>query len=64
MEINYRLIILKINIEKLKIIQKLFGGILDMKNDELCFCWCFWNIEISIQELSQAKDIVVRAMDE
>ena len=43
---------------------ELFGGILDMKDRELCFCWCFWNIEISIQELSQSKDIVVRAMDE
>jgi len=43
---------------------ELFGGILDMSNREHCFCWCFWNIEISIKELCQAKDIVVRAMDE
>jgi nitrate reductase (NAD(P)H) len=44
--------------------KEIFGGILDMKNDEECFCWCFWNINLSIDELSQAKDIVVRAMDE
>ena len=43
---------------------ELFGGKLDMPDRELSFCWCFWNIEISIMELSQAKDIVVRAMDE
>lgn len=40
------------------------GGILDMSNDESCFCWCFWNVDVSIEELSHAKDIVVRAMDE
>ena len=44
--------------------QELFGGIMDMKNDENYFCWCFWNIDVSIDELLQAKDIVVRAMDE
>ncbi|UJR38561.1 hypothetical protein I4U23_031227 [Adineta vaga] len=44
--------------------EELFGGKLDMSKRENCFCWCFWNIEISIKELSQAKDIVVRAMDE
>jgi nitrate reductase (NAD(P)H) len=43
---------------------EIFGGILDMKNDEECFCWCFWNINISLVELYQSKDIVVRAMDE
>ncbi|CAF0881394.1 unnamed protein product [Adineta steineri] len=43
---------------------QLFGGKLDMPNRELCFCWCFWNIEVPIMKLSQAKDIVVRAMDE
>jgi nitrate reductase (NAD(P)H) len=43
---------------------EIFGGILDMKNDEQYFCWCFWNINITIEELSQAKDIIVRAMDE
>jgi len=43
---------------------EIFGGILDMKSDESYHCWCFWDIEISIEELSQAKDLVVRAMDE
>ncbi|CAF1013340.1 unnamed protein product [Adineta steineri] len=43
---------------------ELFGGKLDMPDREQCFCWCFWNIEVPIMKLSQAKDIVVRAMDE
>ncbi|CAF1259819.1 unnamed protein product [Adineta ricciae] len=49
---------------KIKSDEELFGGKLDMSNRESCFCWCFWNIEISINELSKAKDILVRAMDE
>jgi nitrate reductase (NAD(P)H) len=43
---------------------QLFGGKLDMPDREHSFCWCFWNIEVPIVELAQAKDIVVRAMDE
>jgi len=44
--------------------QELFGGTLDMSWRENCFCWCFWNINISVDELREAKDILVRAMDE
>jgi nitrate reductase (NAD(P)H) len=43
---------------------QLFDGKLDMVDREHSFCWCFWDIEIPIIDLSQAKDIVVRAMDE
>ncbi|CAF1069859.1 unnamed protein product [Adineta steineri] len=43
---------------------ELFGGKLDMPDREQSFCWCFWNIEVPIMKLSQAKDIVVRVMDE
>ena len=44
---------------------QLFDGILDMKNIEPRFCWCFWNLNVnSIDELVEAKDILVRAMDE
>ena len=42
----------------------LYGGCLDLSWRETCFCWCFWSLEISVSELSCAKDLVVRAMDE
>lgn len=44
--------------------QELFGGKLDMWWRETSFCWCFWNIDIPIEELKTTKDILVRAMDE
>ncbi|KAF2713171.1 nitrate reductase [Pleomassaria siparia CBS 279.74] len=44
--------------------KQLFGGRLDMDWRETSFCWCFWNLEISVAELREAKDVVVRAMDE
>lgn len=43
---------------------ELFGGRLDMDWRETCFCWCFWNIDIPVSELENAKDILVRSMDE
>ncbi|KAK5141778.1 hypothetical protein LTR04_002467 [Oleoguttula sp. CCFEE 6159] len=42
----------------------LFGGTLDMTWRESSFCWCFWNIDVPVAELKDAKDILVRAMDE
>ena len=42
----------------------LYGGRLDLSWRETCFCWCFWSLEIPISELSEAKDLLVRAMDE
>ena len=44
--------------------QNLFGGRLDMSWRESCFCWCFWSLRIPVPELADAKDIIVRAMDE
>ena len=44
--------------------QELFGGALDMEWRESCFCWCFWNIDIPVAELTESSDIFVRAMDE
>ncbi|KAF1995311.1 nitrate reductase [Amniculicola lignicola CBS 123094] len=44
--------------------KKLFGGRLDMDWRETSFCWCFWNIDIAVKELEDAKDILVRVMDE
>lgn len=44
--------------------QDLFGGKLDMSWRESCFCWCFWSLDIPVAELKDAKDVLVRAMDE
>lgn len=44
--------------------RELFGGRLDMDWRETCFCWCFWDLNVLVEELKDAKDIVVRAMDE
>jgi nitrate reductase (NAD(P)H) len=43
---------------------KLYGGSLDVPWSESCFCWCFWDLDIAVDELKDAKDIFVRAMDE
>lgn len=56
--------------------ERLFGGRLDMDWRETCFCWCFWSLDIAINDLiigekKEGKegltctgDIMVRAMDE
>ena len=44
--------------------QELFGGRLDMSWRESCFCWCFWKLSIPVLEFAEAKDLLVRAMDE
>jgi nitrate reductase (NAD(P)H) len=44
--------------------KQLFGGRLDMDWRETSFCWCFWNLDISVAELKETDDILVRAMDE
>ncbi|KAI9826004.1 MAG: hypothetical protein M1819_007459 [Sarea resinae] len=43
---------------------ELFGGKVDMSWRESCFCWCHWSLDIPLEELRGAKDILVRAMDE
>lgn len=42
----------------------LYEGRLDMSWRETCYCWCFWSLDIPVAELSGAKDLLVRAMDE
>ncbi|EMC96478.1 hypothetical protein BAUCODRAFT_70791 [Baudoinia panamericana UAMH 10762] len=42
----------------------MYGGTLDIEFRESSFCWCFWNIDIPVTELTSASDIFVRAMDE
>ncbi|KAG9257336.1 uncharacterized protein F5Z01DRAFT_670944 [Emericellopsis atlantica] len=42
----------------------LYGGRVDMWWRETCFCWCFWSLDIPLDDLCSADDIMVRAMDE
>jgi nitrate reductase (NAD(P)H) len=42
----------------------LFGGKLDMAWRETCFTWCFWEIDLKVEDLKLSGDIMVRAMDE
>lgn len=42
----------------------LYGGSTDMWWRETCFCWCFWEIDIKLSDLSAADDIMIRGMDE
>ena len=42
----------------------LYGGRVDMWWRESSFCWCFWDLDIGLDELCEACDIMVRAMDE
>jgi len=42
----------------------LYGGRMDMNWRETSFCWCFWSIDLSKDDLKGAKDIFVRSMDE
>lgn len=42
----------------------LYGGRVDMWWRESSFCWCFWDLDIGLDELCEAGDIMVRAMDE
>ncbi|KAG5983844.1 hypothetical protein E4U55_006994 [Claviceps digitariae] len=44
--------------------ESLYGGKIDMWWRETSFCWCFWEIDIEMEELRAAKDIMVRGMDE
>ena len=42
----------------------MYGGRIDMSWREASFCWCFWSLSLPVSELADAKDILVRAMDE
>lgn len=44
--------------------QMLYGGRLDCSWRETCFAWCFWDLDIDVDELAASADIMVRAMDE
>ncbi|KAL2021933.1 hypothetical protein VTK56DRAFT_6352 [Thermocarpiscus australiensis] len=42
----------------------LYGGRLDMSWRETCFCWCFWELDVPLSQLAEARDVMVRAMDD
>ncbi|KAI0863194.1 nitrate reductase [Xylaria cubensis] len=44
--------------------ETLFGGRVDISWRESSYCWCFWDLDISISRLQAADDIMVRTMDE
>ncbi|KAK3940674.1 hypothetical protein QBC46DRAFT_341343 [Diplogelasinospora grovesii] len=44
--------------------ETLYGGRVDMSWREACFCWCFWDLDIPLADLADAKDVMVRAMDD
>jgi nitrate reductase (NAD(P)H) len=44
--------------------EMLYGGKLDMGWRETCFTWCFWEIDLKVEDLKLSGDIMVRAMDE
>lgn len=44
--------------------ETLFGGRLDVSSREACFCWCFWELDLPLARLSEAKDVMIRAMDD
>ncbi|GAB1318793.1 Nitrate reductase [Madurella fahalii] len=44
--------------------ETLFGGRLDVSSREACFCWCFWELDLPLLQLCDAKDVMIRAMDD
>ena len=44
--------------------EMLYGGKLDMGWRETCFAWCFWDIDLKVENMAISGDIMVRAMDE
>jgi len=42
----------------------LYGGKIDMEWRETCFTWCFWEIDLKVEDMALAGDLIIRAMDE
>ncbi|KAK4450705.1 hypothetical protein QBC34DRAFT_296811 [Podospora aff. communis PSN243] len=42
----------------------LYGGRVDIAWRDSSFCWCFWELDIAVARLQEAKDVMVRAMDD
>lgn len=38
-------------------------GTFDVPERETSYCWCFWNVEVSLQSLAGADAVMIRAMD-
>ena len=43
---------------------ELYGGRLDMSSRDTSYCWCFWRLKVSTEDLAACEDVIVRAMDE
>ncbi|KAI9715824.1 MAG: hypothetical protein M1828_000565 [Chrysothrix sp. TS-e1954] len=43
---------------------EIYGSQLDTSWREASFCWCFWELDIPVADLADAKDMLVRCMDE
>jgi nitrate reductase (NAD(P)H) len=41
----------------------LYGGVIDVDEDK-CYTWCFWKVDVASTLLKNSQDIVVRAMDD
>jgi len=42
----------------------LYGGRVDLSWRESSFCWCFWDLDIPLARLQDAKDVMIRGMDD
>ncbi|KAK0643479.1 hypothetical protein B0T16DRAFT_332435 [Cercophora newfieldiana] len=42
----------------------LYGGRVDISWRDSSFCWCFWDLDIPLARLQDAKDLMIRAMDD
>lgn len=39
-------------------------GTIDMTERDECFCWVFWELELNVKDMGDARSIAIRAMDE
>ncbi|KAK4193913.1 hypothetical protein QBC35DRAFT_9485 [Podospora australis] len=44
--------------------ETLYGGKVDLTWREASFCWCFWDLSLPLSALQNAKDVLIRAMDD
>ncbi|EFX05421.1 nitrate reductase [Grosmannia clavigera kw1407] len=45
--------------------EMLYGGRIDVMGERsTSFCWCFWNVDVSVADLQTADDLMVRSMDD
>ncbi|KAJ6470108.1 hypothetical protein C8R47DRAFT_1055074 [Mycena vitilis] len=42
----------------------LYGGRVDFQWRDTSFCWCLWELDIPVHDIAEARDLLVRCMDE